>query len=332
MSLEILEGVEEEENFMDAERPDWTNQPNPCLVPSCVNQGEFSGFRSFQRHWNNKHWPVVKLLRCQACLYSSAREDKVCSHRISTSTTLQVEVIPYSHYQDSADMLPYKINHRTRLALKRKAMEPVGDLLVLGGDICRDQEAREDGIIVFRSKKDWHYLDVFFLVFILYFDLDLFFQCSVIRHCYLRNLVNISNFIFITISVFTIFLFESTFPIICLWTSLFCWCSIINIWMVYFSEVGFLPVCHTIPFTLISFQLASDQCWEHWIWGSEVRAIYLFFFWIPNNCISFSRESLEGFENTQHFQFRWLFNFLQIFQISEYFENLSQVLWWIHPN
>lgn len=60
-------------------------------------------------------------------------------------------------FVDPAGIFPFQYDHKTRMSEKRTRTNVVGDILVRGREVCRDQEASEAAngnvIVKFRKKK-----------------------------------------------------------------------------------------------------------------------------------------------------------------------------------
>lgn len=164
-NLEILAGYSEEldefnAQYIDndqkpAERPLWPNVPSCCPVEDCVEV--YQSFSSFERHWNNKHVNIIKLYKCPNCSFKSAREYNVRKHQEKVhkmKSAIEFEESENAKYINPGDKLPYKFDHRQRMSNKRKAIEGT-DLLVRGGQVCRDQFAEEHkGNVVVKYKQN----------------------------------------------------------------------------------------------------------------------------------------------------------------------------------
>ena len=163
-NCEILEGIDDEvQDFEDKEnkRPMWPDCPTRCPVPDCSTD-EYNSFSSFLRHWENKHKSTVTLFHCPNCRRTSARKTNITSHqraahKMTSSIFSQQE--PNKKYLDPGATLPYQFNHRQRMATKRQRQDITGDILVRGGEVCRDQVAEfsDSGavnVVFKRSRKD----------------------------------------------------------------------------------------------------------------------------------------------------------------------------------
>ena len=151
MEPEILAGVEAEiSEFQSREnRPDWPNAPTPCPVASCGDV-PYQSYTSFVRHWQAKHQPSITLYRCPNCNKTFNRRDNARKHQVKAhKMTSDVETFSASNsnFIDPLDKLPYRINHRERLATKRRHTEITGEVLMTEGADCRDEDITfdEDG-------------------------------------------------------------------------------------------------------------------------------------------------------------------------------------------
>jgi hypothetical protein len=168
MEPEILFGVDEDvEHFLEGEeptdssgkRPLWPNVPTPCPVPTCAGH-DYASFPSFLRHWDNKHKANIILFLCPCCSFKSPRGFNVrrhveTRHKLKVTSELQITSVVNSKFTDPAGILPFQFDHKTRMSEKRKRTNVVGDILVRGGEVCRDQEASEveNGSVVVTFKK-----------------------------------------------------------------------------------------------------------------------------------------------------------------------------------
>ena len=159
MFIDLLDGIDEEINsFSQAERPFWPDSPTCCPVTNCDQALLYHSFSSFQRHWDNKHLPVVKLFECPSCSFVSAREYNVrrhlrLRHKLKTSQALVSRDRPNKTWIDPKDVMPFRFNHRERMANKRRSQDTPAEVLVRGGEVCRDQEATLDGSVIFKNKR-----------------------------------------------------------------------------------------------------------------------------------------------------------------------------------
>ncbi|KAH3876954.1 hypothetical protein DPMN_000807 [Dreissena polymorpha] len=146
MSLDILDGVEEEVSlFNHEERPNWPMTPTKCTL---CDAGPYKCHSSYQRHWAMKHSATVTIFQCSLSLCTKKfgrRKDGVAHlkkvHKYPGK--LASKTIPNIHYMDPKGVLSYQVDHRQRLRQKRKQTEVAPDLTTERAD-CRDEETTFD--------------------------------------------------------------------------------------------------------------------------------------------------------------------------------------------
>ena len=158
--MDLLDNVQSEvDEFLEAQRPTWPNEPTRCPVFACGEQ-LYRSFSSFSRHWSQKHKPDIQQFACVACHKLFYRRNDYTAHQRKkhavVSPNTEGTSVPNELYIAPGGVLPYKADLREKVAAKRKQLATPGETLVSHEDTttCRDQEFDDQrGENVFKKSK-----------------------------------------------------------------------------------------------------------------------------------------------------------------------------------
>ncbi|XP_060603254.1 uncharacterized protein LOC132756252 [Ruditapes philippinarum] len=149
--LDLCVPQEEMENFLQADvkspesvqMPFWPGVPTECPVTVCKTV--YAKFMGFERHWNSVHTPEKLSFQCSCCKSKYWRKDIATKHLRQKHNLKDVSIYeqmePNKMYIDPGNILPFRPNHRVRLAEKRKQqlLQRNTSLVTEKAD-CRDEE------------------------------------------------------------------------------------------------------------------------------------------------------------------------------------------------
>lgn len=142
---DLMGNPSEIDKFLQEEKPFWPNILMACPVEQCFSLVKHNRFSGFRRHWKQNHVPMKMSYQCSSCKNKFWRKDFATRHckskKCEGSTITEREEINDVYINPGET---YRMNHRERLAEKRKCLGTPGESLVTPRADCRDEVVQFD--------------------------------------------------------------------------------------------------------------------------------------------------------------------------------------------